>query len=310
MLDALRYMDGVTPFSEITRDPATNQPQYVDRPVENRFPLSMQESFNLYRIDHSPNSSISGYLSPYMYNNWDMTSGMMKFIDDSSRIPSIDNRIDPNKVFSSDVAALRALAADQNKITKMFEKRLIESLADKGKFGLTEDDVNAMQALTSARSAILSIQNAQITIKKNAAELRIKQQQQQGRIDGSTGNSMDQSMNGNDFGRSMLDTIFNMDIPANTVEYSADDIGLDHASEVLDSLVPEVSEPIAYESSKPETVVVMGDSDDDYEYVTYDSSGNEIADYPKPTSTIKTVDRDNKVAIASNEVRYPIRFKD
>ena len=43
----------------------------------------------------------------------------------------------------------------------------MEGLTDRGKFGLNEADIMAMQALTSARSAITAINKEQIAIKKN-----------------------------------------------------------------------------------------------------------------------------------------------
>ena len=83
---------------------------------------------------------------------------------------------------------------------KIFEKRLQESLTEKRKVGLTEEDVLAMQALTAANNAIVSSINQQVNIKKTIADLRIKQQQQQNTVataqaNGATGGKYGSSPN-------------------------------------------------------------------------------------------------------------------
>lgn len=308
MLEAFNMMDQFNSFTEGTWDPESHEPQYHETHPQSS--MSMQDCFNMYRTDHMPSvSAFAGYISPYPTNNWDTSSGILDLIEDSSRLPSIAPKLDPNKIFSSDVAALRALASDQNKITKMFEKRLVESLADKGKFGLTEDDVEAMQALTSARSAILSIQNAQINIKKNIADLKIKQQQQQN-ANGVPGIGGGSGMNSMDVGKSFMDKIF--DVPSQPpidVNYVTNDVGLEQASQVIDDLIPNVGTNTIYESSNPTTYVVVGESDDDVDFETYTADGRLIPDYPNPTTHIESIDREAKKATDDLMVEYPVKFR-
>lgn len=296
---AFQTLDNVSPFVEGSWDPKSHEPQYHDT-------NQMTEYYTMYKVQN-PNSSIEGHISPYASNNWDTSSGILNYVEDTSRLPALDQRIDPNRIFTSDIAALRALASDQNKIVKMFEKRLVESLADKSKFGLTEDDIEAMQALTAARSAIVNINKEQINIKKNIADIRIKQQQQSG-IPGAP--SSGGGMSSMDIGRSIMDNLFDMpgQQPIQST-YQAQPVSLDQASAIIDDLVPTVSDETNYESMAPKTYVVVGDNDEEAEFVTYDSTGQVIPDYPNPTSHIESIDRENANAVDDLLVQYPVKFK-
>lgn len=258
--------------------------------------------------------NIDGYISPYASNNWGGTSNIMKSLEDVSRLPPLSDKIDPNKIFTSDISALRSQASDQIKVTKMFEKRLMESLTDRGKVGLDENDIMAMQALTSARAAVTSIQKEQIAIKKNIADIRIKQQQNRGGGD-STGNGSagGSNLSNVDVGRSILDSIFdaptvpvNANISVASVDQSASP---DEASDLLDELIPASLEDasVRYEAVKPTTYVVVGDTSDDAEFVTYASSGEIIEDYPNPTTKIDHVDLESGVAIDDLCNQYPVK---
>jgi hypothetical protein len=273
----------------------------------------MEQMYAMFQTS-PPLYNIDGYISPYPSNNWDMSTTLMNFLQDESRLPPLEQKVDPNKIFSSDIAALRTLAADQSKITKMFERKLVESLTDKGKFGLTEDDIAAMQALTTARSAITAINKEQISIKKNIAELKIKQQA--GGVVGTASGapaSIGRNSNPMDIGRSIMDSLFEM--PSSQTpqvsSYQTQEVSLDKASEVIDSVLPNaVSQQIQLESAEPKTYVVLGETDDDATYETYGSDGNIIQNYPNPTAKINSVDRQAKKAYDENLNEYDIIFKD
>ena len=152
--------------------PAPYEPRYTDPAPSGNWEeefVGFKTSPVLYNMD--------GFISPYASNNWGGTTNILQYINDESRLPQFENKIDPNKIFSSEINGLRALAADQQRITKMFETRLRESLSEKGKMGLTEEDIEAMSALTAARSAIAGTYKEQVAIKKNIADIRIKQAQ-------------------------------------------------------------------------------------------------------------------------------------
>jgi len=265
--------------------------------------------------------NIEGYISPYSSNNWGGTSNILQYIDDESRLPAFEQKLDPNRIFTAELNALRTQAADQQRVVKLFEKKFFESLNEKGKVGLTEEDIEAMTALTSARAGITAINKEQINIRKNIADIKIKLQQNKAASVGSaptaTGGSM-KGMGAMEIGRSILDSVF--DAPGISYPnanpqyqqqvastYQATDVN--RAAAVLDSLVPGVNNTVAFESAEPTTYVVVGDTDDDIEFVTYGSDGNIISDYPVPDTRIESIDRDAKVAKDQYLVEYPVRFK-
>lgn len=262
---------------------------------------------------------LDGYIAPYPSNNWYVNSPILSSLDDESRFPALENRLDPNKIFSPDLTALKALAADQLKIKKMFERCLMESLRERGKIGVSEEEIMAMQAVTAATSAITSIQNAQSSIKKNIAEIRLKQQQQANAQKGSAnGTAVDgQPINpatNMGIGRSILDDIFSasgvpVDTSDNVPSIAATEMELDNANRVLDELVPDVDAHIQYEHLNPKTYVLVGDTDDDVEFVTYTGDGRPLPEYPLPESQIVKIDRESMTAQDSLMENYPVKLK-
>jgi hypothetical protein len=195
--------------------PTPYEPTFYDQPPV----TSWEDAFTgfktrpvLYNMD--------GWISPYASNNWGGTSNILQYIDDQSRLPTVEQKIDPNKIFSSELNGLRALAADQQKVVKMFERKLMENLTEKGKIGLTEEDIEAMSALTAARSAITSISKEQVAIKKNIADIRIKQAQNNGPVAGGQNGPVDKPFASMDIGRSILDSIF--DAPTSSFDEGKD----------------------------------------------------------------------------------------
>lgn len=282
--------------------PSSREPQLVDTP-----PVSWEETFKgfksspvLYNMD--------GYISPYASQNWGGTSRILQYMDDDAKSGAMGNKIDPNRIFSSEINGLRALAADQQKITKLFEKRLMESLSEKGKVGLTEEDVEAMSALTSARAAITAISKEQVNIKKNIADIKIKQNQSSG-SNNATSTSNDKSSGSSmDIGRSILDNIF--DAPSTpTVPVAYNPSTTSDAGRIIDDLIPTVNPNISHESSDPKTYVMVGETDDDVEYATYSSDGSLIPDFKNPEGRITDIDRDSKEAMNEFMERFPIKFK-
>lgn len=292
--------------------PTPYEPRYTDpAPISN-----WEEAFSgfkstpvLYNMD--------GFISPYASNNWGGTTNILQYINDESRLPQFENKIDPNKIFSSEINGLRALAADQQRITKMFETRLRESLSEKGKMGLTEEDIEAMSALTAARSAITSTYKEQVAIKKNIADIRIKQAQNS---NANTSASADGGVSSNgrygtvDVGRNILDNIFNLPSTApstssmNAPYTPAPPTDVDTAARVLDDLVPTTNDVVKYEGYNPTTYVVVGEggSVEDADFITLSSTNEVIQDFPKPTTRITDIDMTAKTAKDELGVEYPI----
>jgi hypothetical protein len=300
LANAFYIMDQNRPFTDDSYDPSAHQPQFQQNTAQ------MSEQYNLYKLQPKP-YNIEGFISPYASNNWSTSSGILSYVEDSSRFPALEPRFDPNRIFSSDDKALSTLAADHNRITKMMEKRLMESLTERGKVGLTEEDIEAMQAITSARSTIASIERERVNIKKNIADLRLKQAQQNQQAGG---NGQDAVSNGSGFdeAKSVMDRIFELSgIPTPPSQFVPSNTGgLDAAATALDEIVPTVSASTQFEVLNPTTYVVVNGPDDPGHFETYDENGNLIDGYPNPTTPIDLSERDTGYAISLGN-KYPIK---
>lgn len=311
MLDSFNLLNSVHPFEQVGEEYVNQIPAEFDKPPEDPHVWLDRYAKFVDRPKFNPN--FDGYISPYASGHWGASSDIMQSIAMNMELGPLQERLDPNKIFTSDIAALKTLAADQIKIIKVFERRLLESLNDKGKFGLNEDDIEALQALTSARSAVTQINKEQIAVKKSIAELKIKQQQQAGATTQQTQGGTGRGMNVFDVGRSMLDQIFDVPMqqpqPTDISNYPTVDV--DQAANVLNEIVDvnAVPDTTVFESEKPTVYVVVGDSDDDRQFVTYSQSGEVLSDYPEPTAKIQKVDRDSMKAYDEFMVEYPVKFK-
>ena len=250
---------------------------------------------------------VNSYTLPYASSHWESGSPMLRTMNDEGLLPPLSDRIDPNKIFNSDINALRALAADQAKILKVFEKKALESLTDKNKFGVTEEDIESMQAITAARNAIVSINEKQINVKKHIADLKIKQQNNLGYgASGSSGSSDMKSSGG--FTTDVLDSIYAANaMPIATQppkEYTPVDV--DQASSLLESIVAP-SPVIENERNGIVTEVVVGETTNDVKFAQFDSNGNMI-DNPVglPNAAIKSIDIEAGTAIDEFDRPYTI----
>ena len=268
---------------------APTPPRYTDHPINN-----VVDDFE--RFNHSTMYyNLDGYISPYSYMNWGANTEIVSSVIEEGKIPAFLDRIDPNQIFTSDMSELRKLASDQNKIVKMFERRLMESLTAQGKMGLDENDIEAMQALTSARSAITSIAKEKTNIKTKIAELKIKQQT------AANASNVGNPQNGNGLSpqnpyaaRSIMDNIFelglkegipvNPNVPVPTVDPST--IPIDELGEKSDTTTT------AFENLDPKIMVLADPTGnvETAEYFVIDKDGNELTEFPKPKSPITSID--------------------
>lgn len=278
---------------------------------------SWEKGFDKYRHTQTYlNSNTGGFISPFE-SNWNTPATYMGNIEEIAQFQPVQ-KVDPNKIFTSDIAALRTLQNDQLKITRLFEAKLKESLTDKGKFGLDESDIEAMQALTAARSAIANMSKEQVNIKKNITDIRIKQRQlDDAAIKATTGGSSDgpqKSGSVYDVGRSILDNIFDTSLPTATTPVAGnfgESVDINTASSMLDNLTSSetMSDYVQFESLQPTTYAVVGASDDEVEFETYDKNGNLLPNYPNPTSKITKVDRQSGNATDEFLVSYPLKVR-
>lgn len=293
------------------------QPTYTESPAVT--PVGWEEEFKGIRLYPSL-YNFDGFISSQPYSNWGTASPIIAQMADDMRNIIEPNKVEPNKIFTAETQQLRKISADQLRIIKMFEKKFMEAMTEKGKFGITEEDVLAFNALVAARAQMTNNTKEQVAIKKSIAELKIKQQQAMKQAAGNNNNN-DSSGNGlplntESIGRSVLDSIFSMDtsnqqVPQpNSNDYT--NISAVDANSILDSLISsaEVTSPIQYEALNPKTYVVIGDNDSDVEFQTYSSTGELIPDYPNPTSKITNIDKDTGKATDDLLVQYDIKYMD
>jgi hypothetical protein len=304
MMEASKMSEGY----EATRQETQDNLMYPD-------PNQWVDAYNNFKMEPVLFPNVANVtVSPYPEDNWgDVSSIMMSMGVENLQFPQRDNKIDPNKIFTSDIAALRSLAADQMRVTKLFEKRLTESLRDKDKFGLNEADILAMQALTAARSAVTAINKEQIQIKKNIADIRLKQQQNRGMTDGgspTTNNGESAYTNTNMIGRQIMDSLFDaVGTTVNTSTYSVEQSSLEQADAIIDQLV-QTPTSTAFETLNPTTYAIVDESGNAYGYETYADNGQLIPEYDNPHAGIVSTDIVAGVAIDDVGRRYPIKMKD
>lgn len=261
--------------------------------------------------------NIEGYMSPYTSDNWTKTNVMLAGMDDRTRIPIVEERIDPNRIFNAELNSLNVLAADQAKTLKMFERRFQESITEKGKFGLTEEDIEAMAAITSARSAITSITKERSAIKKSIAELKIKQAANSGAVAASNAPQAGKPGDNTDFGLLMLDNIFKTpdapvpgNIPTTSVGYTqTTGIG---AADIIDAVVPEVAEGVRNEANGI-TIYAVADNNtsDDFVFEAYDKNGVYVPDVSiAPDLKVVQVNRESDEVIDNRNQIVPIKYRD
>jgi hypothetical protein len=313
MLDSFRALNEAHSFEDVNESYHQQPVAEFDRGQSD--PNAWLDRYAKFTTRPGFNPNMDGYFTAYT-GHWGGYSDVMQGLSGMDLGP-LQEKVEPNKIFTADIAALKTLAADQGKLVKVFERKVLESLNDKGKFGVNEDDIEAIQALTAARNSLMSIQKEQIGVKKSIAELKIKQQQANA-AGGSAGapGTTGRPASAFDVGRSIMDRIFDNPVPTQPQEPAVNanypTVDLDHAASVLDSIVgaDTVPDTIAYEADDPKTYVVVGESDTDTEFVTFSASGEVLPDYPNPTTKIQSVDREAGKAVDELLVSYPIKTRD
>lgn len=252
---------------------------------------------------------LNQYMSPYISSHWESSSPVMRTMNDMSLLPPLSDKIDPNKIFNSDITALNATAADQLRTLKAFEKKFMESINDKNKFGLTEDDVAAFQAITAARNAITSINKEKIAVKKNIADIKIKQQQNQSNAAGQNHNDAVGSTLA-PTGTSVLDSIFKSLSSNDTIPTQAPADYIPASVDSAEALIDEISNPnlqIEREQSGIHPAVIVRDNVNDAYFANVDSNNNIVEDQSAlPDVPITNVDLMNSKANDELGRRYDV----
>lgn len=295
--------------------------------LENDYPLDQRIDPNTYRpvldgvdpatgmrtapmsVQRAQYYNSERYMEPYVSTFFGSSVAAVEAFEEPGLVPVIDRRIDPNKIFNSDIQAMKTLAADQVKIVKLFEKRLTEALSEKGKYGLSEDDINAMQALTSARTAVANINKEQVNIKKTIADIRLKQQMNSKEAAQSNDNNNGRGgyYDTNDVGRNMLDNLFRTAVPT-VGPYQSEYAAAEEANPaILDAILPDPGENIQVENIDATVYVVADQDGKNAHYEAYTNDNVMVPDYPLPTAPIKEIDREAKEAVDELKRSYPLK---
>lgn len=305
MLDMLNNCMAYTP-QPTQADETTIMTQAQNELID---PIHGFEGFYNYMKSEPTYYGTTGYVGPYMSHHWESGTPMLRSLNEEFILPT-NNKVDPNKIFNSDIQGLNAIAADQQKILKLFEGKLKEALTDKNKFGITEEDVLGIQAITAARTAIANIAKARIDVKKIIADLRIKQQQVDNSISGgNNGGLTGDSKGGTMMGTDVLDALFTANaMPMQTLppeEYST--ASVDSAANLLDSIVS-TNPNIDNERRGVETYVVIGETASDTSFAMFDENNNQIMDpIGLPNAKIKNVDIESGIATDEYDRKYKIK---
>jgi hypothetical protein len=272
-------------------------------------PISPGALAEAYQQEYTtPNYGPIGYISPYSYDNWGAQAKFLSILDQENFAPTIKQQLDPNKIFNSDISALKTNASDQLKITRAFERKLMKSLASRENVELTENDINAMNAITSSRNTMIAASNGQVNIKKNIADIKLKQAQAKygGPANGSPNTST--SLDAFASGRSILDSIMEVDMSSFGNENSSssfESISSDEAASLLSGRTEPPSD-LRFETMGAETYVVEN-PDGGYSYETYDNQGNIIPDFNNPTVPIDKVDLESGIAQDAELTQYKLK---
>ena len=220
---------------------------------------------------------LNQYMSPYISSHWESSSPVMRTMNDMS--------------------------------LKAFEKKFMESINDKNKFGLTEDDVAAFQAITAARNAITSINKEKIAVKKNIADIKIKQQQNQSNAacqnhNDAVGSTLAPT------GTSVLDSIFKSLSSNDTIPTQAPAEYIPASVDSAEALIDEISNPnlqIEREQSGIHPAVIVRDNVNDAYFANVDSNNNIVEDQTAlPDVPIANVDLMNSKANDELGRRYDV----
>lgn len=272
-------------------------------------PGAIAESYQM-NATRPPLYNLDGYISPYAYDNWGASTKFLSFLGEESNLPIIETKLDPNKIFNADIAALKTSAADQLKITRAFERKLLSSLGSKENTELTENDIQAMQAITASRNTMIAASNGQVAIKKNIADIKLKQAQNKAAGGGGVpGVSAPGNFDAYGVGRSQLDGL--TEIPMELLLQSNNDLGIEtmsaeSAGDLISSLSSVPNDDIDWENQGAKTYVTTG-PDGLPMYETYDRNDVLIPGFKNPTTPIEKVDIESGTAQDTEFNTYPFR---
>ena len=220
--------------------------------------------------------------------------------------------IDYKKEFEPEAALYKNLLMEQTRFTESLQKEYdsIKSVKSSSR-GVTKQMTDLIDNITSARSLAMQLVDKQVSIKKQAAELNMKQRKELGASLGDTENMAD-------FASTYLKQMFN-DRQAlfnngsgdsSVSEYTEDELFEELSASLTDETnerPDEVELYLKYENSNVQVYVVITDDDvENYEFLAKDQDGNVIPDYPMPNHTSISINRSTGIATDTYGKKYNI----
>ena len=222
------------------------------------------------------------------------------------------DEIDYKKEFEPESFLYKNLLVEQTKFTEALQKEydMIKSTKSTAR-GSSKQITDLISNITNARSLSMQLIDKQVNIKKQVAELSMKQKKEiGGGIDGEDLTN---------FGATYLKNLLNnravlYDGGSGSLEVSdmTEDDMFDNISNVLENDLSierdnETELYLKYEN-KNVTVYVYIENDDveNYIYIAKDEEGYEIPDYPLPSRTSISVNRSTNIATDVYGQKYPI----
>ena len=220
--------------------------------------------------------------------------------------------VDYKQEFEPEMALYKNLLVAQNKFTDSLQREYdaIKSVKSSAR-GVSKQMSDLIENITEARALSMQLVDKHVNVKKQIAELNIKQKEKFGK------NAMD-GENMSDYASSYLkqmlmdrNAILDPGGNATIEDYTDDDMANEINSFVsFDDEDDEGHSTDAYlkfENMNVTVYVVIRNQDiENYEFRVEDSEGNEIDDYPMPNHTKISVNRSTNVATDMFGIKYPI----
>ena len=226
-----------------------------------------------------------------------------------------NDMIDFKKEFEPEAALYKNLLIEQTRFTEALQKEYdsIKSVKSSSR-GVTKQLTDLVENITDARALAMQLVDKQVNIKKQAAELNMKQRKELGN-QGADGENMA------DFASSYLkqmlndrQVLFNGGTGESTVtDYTEDEL-FDELSSTLSADTDESNQRpdevelyLKYENSNVKVYVVITDDDvENYEFLAKDQDGNILDDYPLPNHSKISVNRSTGIATDTYGKKYTI----
>jgi hypothetical protein len=215
--------------------------------------------------------------------------------------------VDYKKEFAPESALYKNLLIDQTKFVQDLQNEYNNIKSVKGtNRGVNKQISELVENITSARSLAMQLVDKQVGIKKQVADLSLKQKKEFG-----SGAGIGDNMS--DFGSNYLKQIISSrglltgggDGDVTISDYDDDEISLSLSESVDDDANSESNRYLKYENQNVSVyVVIINDDFENYEFVAKNEDGEVLSDYPLPYKTPISVNKSTNIATDSYGKKY------